>query len=154
MWSKFEKNITAILITAIVLILLILFAPLLVSPSGAQSPCPATPEGILSPQDFADADWEDCCTVKDRAGTYWFFVKKKNPSELGPKYAIILMEPSAPRPYVYNYVENGTIKFIKWDSSSNTYVVEEVVDLVYNFMVKVYKAFMNVNLCEQHRERV
>jgi len=149
------KNLLALAITVLMLVAMLFFfshcassAPgPVVETTQTDLDCPTVPDGYLSPENFTlSAEWEIVCVQQDdKYGFYWLFMKALKCREDGRTHALLVIPPGAKWPYIYNYLENGTLKFLVFKSATNAYVVDATItEANYNIVAKYYYHYFGV----------
>lgn len=148
------KLVKVLLVLAALWGLILLLGPQLSWPAttAAKIECPDAPTGCLSPCVLMDLDtWELTTYVRAKNGMIWAFMNNKQPGSAA-SHAILILVPGVECPVLYNYVENGVIKFFEYNGTN--YYEAKVSDELYNNLVDVYKQYANLDLMKRETRGV
>jgi hypothetical protein len=137
-----QKNLVAMAVGILLLLFMLLAFP---NMGCCASPCPDVPVGYLSPAGMMGTGWEVRDLQQDQTyGFYWFFLKQKDP-ESTVLYANLVMAVGVDWPIFYNYLENGTLRFLRLMGDRSRYIVDpDVTSEDYNVVAKYYERFLGV----------
>ena len=137
-----QKNLLAMVVG----ILFVLFMLLALPDMGCcESPCPGVPIGYMSPEGMMGTGWQVQELQQDQTyGLYWFFLKNRNP-ESAVLYGNLVMATGVDWPVFYNYLENGSLRFLRLLGDRSKYIVDPDVHVDdYNAVARYYQQFLGV----------
>jgi len=144
--TRYQRSIAERLLAIAFGVLLALFLVFVLPHIGfGESKCPEIPAGYLSPEGFLGTGWEVVELQKDQTyGLYWFFVKSKNPGS-AVIYGNLIMAAGVDWPVFYNYLENGSLRFLRLMGDRSKYIVDpDVTADDYNAVAEYYQRFFGV----------
>jgi hypothetical protein len=143
--SNPRKNLIALFLAILLLAILLLVLP----PHGCTEPTakfPPTAEGCWNWETILTASWTVTEVRQDsRVGCLWIFAKCGDPQP-SITHALVVLAPGIEVPIMYNYLENGVLRFMIYaESNGGEYVPDHKIDQAfYDAVVRLYKLVFGV----------
>jgi hypothetical protein len=137
-----EKNLLMMFVLAMLIMLSVIFW-------GAQNSypaeCPAVPDSSFSPSFVVQSHW-DAWVIDMQNGFTLVLARNKRAGAI-VSHAMGLYVTGSEWPGLFNYVEEGVIKFLRYDAKLACYVWDETVNPEsYDVVAEVYRTMLKVDI--------
>lgn len=107
------------------------------------------PDGALNPMVPSDGTWEVVALEQDSTyGMFWFFLHNTAP-DAKIKYCLAIVHPAMGIPVLFNWLEEGELKFLKFDPTDSQYHWDLVDDETYNMVAGYYEEYLGVRVARK-----